>query len=761
MKVVGQSLPKIDALPIATGQPVYTEDLAPSQALVVKVLHSPHAFARLRQVDVSLALKVPGVACVLTHQDVPQERFTLAGQSYPEPSPYDRRILDEYVRYVGDAVAIVAAVDEKTAEKALQLIRVEYEVLEPVLDFETAARHASVVHPEDNVLCNFPIGMEKEKNIICTHKNEYGDVEAELAQCPVVVEETYYTQAQAHGMMETYRAYSYLDHAGRLTIVSSTQIPFHVRRQMARALEMPASRIRVIKPRIGGGFGGKQTGAVEMFVAAVTKRTGKAAIIVYSRTETFSCTNSRHAMRLTVRLGADEEGTIRAVDIQGLSDGGAYGEHAPTTFSVVGEKTLPMYHKAKAVRFMGQVVYTNKLPGGALRGYGATQGTFAQESAVNLLAARLKMNPVELRQKNLIRQGDYSPIYKGKVLASSTLDQCIATGKKLIGWEEKYPVRDFGDTLRAVGMAVTMQGSGIAGIDTASAEIRLNDDGNYTLLIGSTDMGTGSDTILAQMAAEVLETNLEHLIVHAADTDVSPFDPGSYASSTTYVTGMAVKLAAEELRGKMLEQAAKLLEADGAQISFDGVKFWSEDGKRRLTVAKLAERMALGAGCQQLTGQGTYGSPTSPPPFVAGFAEVEIDKATGKVTPIDFVAVVDCGTVINPALARVQTEGGVVQGIGMALYEEVRYTGQGRLETCNFMQYKIPCRKDVGNVRVAFEPSYEPTGPFGAKSIGEAVINTPAPAIAHAVFNATGVQLTQLPLTPEKVLNALLTKKRG
>jgi CO/xanthine dehydrogenase Mo-binding subunit len=760
MNMIGKSVPKLDALPIATGKPVYTEDLITRDALTVKILRSPHAFARITAIDIANAAKLPGVECILTYKDVPNARFTLAGQSYPEPSPYDRLILDPIVRYVGDEVAIIAAVDEKTANKAMKLIKVSYEVFEPVLDFETAAGHKSVVHPEDDVHCNFPIGMDKEQNITCTHHVEFGDIEEELAKCDAVVEETYYTQAQAHAMMETYRSFSYLDHMGRLVVISSTQIPFHVRRQLARALQIPASRIRVIKPRIGGGFGGKQTGAVEMFAAIVTMKTGKPALIVYDRTETFSCTTSRHAMRLTVRLGADKEGFIRVVDIQGLSDTGAYGEHAPTTFSLVGLKTLPLYNKTKAVRFSGHVVYTNKMPGGALRGYGATQGIFAVESAVNLMAKKLKVDPTEFRLKNLTKEGETCLFNQGKILASSALHRCIETGKKMIAWDEKFPAKDMGNNkIRAVGMAVTMQGSGIAGIDTASAEIRLNDDGNYTLLVGSTDMGTGSDTILAQMAAEVLDTSLDTIIVHAADTDISPYDPGSYASSTTYVTGMAVVQAAQDLKGKLLERAAKFLEVDREQMQFDGELLQTKDGTKSISVEKLAQALVMGSG-RQLTGQATYGSPVSPPPFIAGFAEVEVDKETGKIELIDYVAVVDCGTVINPNLARIQVEGGIVQGIGMALYEDVRYSAKGRMETSNFMQYKIPCRKDIGTVRVAFEESYEPTGPFGAKSVGEVVINTPQPAIAHAVYNAVGVRITSLPITSEKVFTAMQTLKR-
>lgn len=755
MNMIGKSIPKLDALPIATGKPVYTEDLITKDALIIKILRSPHAFARITAIDTAHALKLPGIECILTHKDVPNVRFTLAGQSYPEPSPYDRMILDPIVRYVGDEVAIIAAVDEKTALKAMKLIKVSYEIFEPVLDFETATGHKTIVHPEDDLHCNFPIGLDKEKNITCTHHVEFGDIEGELAKCDVVVEETYYTQAQAHAMMETYRSFSYLDHMGRLVVISSTQIPFHVRRQLARALQIPASRIRVIKPRIGGGFGGKQTGAVEMFSAIVTLKTGKPALIVYDRTETFSCTTSRHAMRLKVRLGADKEGFIRVVDIHGLSDTGAYGEHAPTTFSLVGLKTLPLYNKTTAVRFTGHVVYTNKMPGGALRGYGATQGIFAVESAVNLAAHKLNLDPAEFRLKNLTKEGETSLFNQGKILASSALHRCIETGRKMIGWEEKYPAQEIGSNkVRAVGMSVTMQGSGIAGIDTASAEIRLNDDGNYTLLIGSTDMGTGSDTILAQMAAEVLNTPLDTIIVHAADTDISPYDPGSYASSTTYVTGMAVVRAAEDLKNKLLEQAAVFLEAGREQVQFDGEAFATQDGKQTVTLAALAQSLVMGAG-RQLIGQATYGSPVSPPPFIAGFAEIELDKETGKVELIDYVAVVDCGTVINPNLARIQVEGGIVQGIGMALYEDVRYSTKGRMETSNFMQYKIPCRKDIGRVRVAFEESYEPTGPFGAKSVGEVVINTPQPAIAHAVYNAVGVRITSLPITSEKILTAM------
>ncbi len=752
MKSVGQSIRKIDGMAIATGKPVYTEDIAMNNALVVKILRSPHAFAKINSIDLSRAEKVEGVECILTYKDVPAERFTLAGQSYPEPSPYDRLILDKIVRYVGDEVAIIAAVDERTALLAMKKIKVDYEVWEPVLDFEKALGNSTVVHPEEDLSCNFDIGLHKEKNIASSFKEVVGDVEEEFRRCYEVVEDVYYPQAQAHAMMETYRAYTYLDHTGRLVVVSSTQIPFHVRRQLARALQIPSSKVRVIKPRIGGGFGGKQTSAVEGFAAIVTLKTGKPAIIIYDRKETFSCTTSRHAMRLKVKLGADQDGIIRAIDMQVLSDTGAYGEHAATVLGCVGHYTLPLYNKARAVRITGNAVYTNKMPAGAFRGYGATQGTFALESTVNKLAERLKMDPTEVRLKNISKEGETFLTGQGVLLGSSSLDRCIEKGKELIGWKEKFPRREIGQNkVRAVGMAITMQGSGIANIGTASVEIRLNDDGNFTLLSGATDMGHGCDTILTQMAAEILEIPMDNIIFVAGDTDTSPYDPGSYASSTTYVAGTATVKAAKDLKNKILEQGAKLLGVSLHEAELNGLAVRTINGDQEISLVKLAELTILGAGKLQLTSYATHGSEVSPPPYVAGFAEVEVDQETGKVELIDYVAVVDCGTVINPNLARMQAEGGIAQGIGMALYEEVHYNDLGKMETNSFMQYKIPCRKDVGKVHIAFEESFEPTGPFGAKSIGEVVANTPSPAIAHAVYNAVGVRVKHLPITPEKV----------
>ncbi|RDY25666.1 aldehyde oxidase [Romboutsia weinsteinii] len=752
MSLIGKSIPKTDGMAIATGKPVYTDDLAAKDALVIKILRSPHANAKIINIDTKRAMLVPGVECVFTYKDVPNTRFTLAGQSYPEPSPYDRLILEDRVRYVGDEVAIVAAVDEKTAIKALKMIKVEYEVLDAVIDFETAIDSKTLVHEEDRH-CNFEIGMQRERNIVSTHNYEKGDIEKTLSECDVVVEETYYTQAQAQGMMETYRAYNYLDHMGRLVVVSSTQIPFHVRRHLSRALNMPSSKIRVIKPRIGGGFGGKQTACVEIFTALVTLKTGKPSKIIYDRKETFNSSNSRHAMKLNVKVGAMNDGTIKVIDINALSDTGAYGEHASTTFGLVGEKTMPMYNKLEASRFRGNVVYTNKMPAGAFRGYGATQGCYAVESTINLLSSKLGMDPTEVRLKNIIHEGETSFAYN-KAINSVNLVECINKGKELIGWGEKYPSKDLGNgKVRSVGMALTMQGSGIAGIDTSSVEVRLNDDGNYTLYVGSTDMGTGSDTILAQMAGDILETTMDKIIVVSADTDIVPYDPGSYASSTTYVTGMAVVKACQELKSKIIKLGSDRLGVDKELVEFDGDKISFED--KSISIFDIAVDFTVGPNKNQLVGFASHGSPVSPPPFIAGFVETEIDKETGKVELVDYVAVVDCGTVINKNLATIQTEGGIVQGIGMALFEEVRYTEDGHMDTNTFMQYKIPARCDVGNIRVEFVETHEPTGPFGAKSIGEVVVNSPLPAIQEAIYNGVGVRINTLPMTPEKIFMAI------
>ena len=767
MRYVSRPVRKVDGMSLVTGKPLYTDDLAPKECLIVMALRSPYAYARIRNIDVSKALLVKGVECVLTYKDVPKVRFTNAGQTYPEMSSYDRLILDEYVRYVGDEVALVGAVNEKAAQQALKLIKVDYEVLTPVLDYKKAVDNPVIVHNYDDYFNHYDFqGQDNKRNIVVNGVSENGDVDAEFARCDVIVDQEYEIQAQEQCMMETFRTYTYLDHNSRLCVVSSTQVPFHVRRILSRALQIPQTRIRVIKPRIGGGFGAKQTVVSDFYPAIVTLKTGRPAKMVYTRKETFMASNSRHQMCIRAKVGADADGSIRAIELTTLSNQGAYGEHGTTTIGLSGHKSIPLYNQAKAFRFNYTGVYTNTMPAAAFRGYGATQGLFALESAVNELAIKLKMDPTLLREKNMVRFGEIMPAYYNEPLTSSALDRCIYRGKKMIGWDEKYPRTQISDTkVRAVGMAIAMQGSGISKVDTAGAEIKLNDDGSYTLKIGATDMGTGCDTILTQIAAETLLADMDQFIIAQVDTDISPFDPGSYASSTTYVTGMAVYNAACDLKNKIIFAGAKMLDPEKYHMAFeqfnpkmfyfDGTKVIEVSRGRSVSIHDIAVHCAGSYLGNYLNGSGFYSSPTSPPPLMAGFVEIELDKETGKYEVIDYVGVVDCGTVVNTNLARVQAEGGISQGIGLAMYEDVQYSSKGKMMTNSFMQYKIPSRVDVGKIRVEFESSYEPSGPYGAKSIGEIVVNTPAPAIADALRNAVGINLRQLPMTPEKVLTAM------
>lgn len=717
MCLIGKSVEKIDGYMLTSGQPVYTDDIDASDYLYIHLVRSPYPFAKVIDVDSKSSLMISGVEAIYSWKDVPTNRFTTAGQSYPEPSPYDRRILDEYVRYVGDPVAIIAAKDKETALKAEKLLKIKYDKLTPVLDPKDAMTSETTIHPEDDLTVHFDFGCRPKSNIAGSYETGYGDIDSAFSNCTHIVEREYFAQAQAHAMMETYRTRTYKDEDGRLVIVTATQIPFHVRRIIASALAINEEDIRVIKPRIGGGFGGKQTAVTELYTAFVTHMTGKPARLVYTRKETFSATSSRHAMSFKIKIGADSDGIIKAIDMESLSDTGAYGEHAWTVLMVAGHKSLPLYNKADAARYRGNAVYTNKMPAGALRGYGVTQAIFALESAVNELADKLNIDPTEIRLKNIIRQGESNPILEGSTednpatLSSSTLERCITMGKELIGWDDKYGKKIInGSKTRGVGVALTMQGSGIAKIDEASIVIVKRSDNDYLLKLGATDMGTGCDTILAQIAAHELNVDMTAITVETGDTDTMPFDTGSYASSTTYVTGNAVINAAADLMKK---------EKEGYELP--------------------------------ITGSGKYSGEISPPPFIAGFAEVEVDSDTGELELLNYVAVVDCGTVINHNLAKIQVEGGLVQGIGMALYEDVKYSTQGKMITDTFMQYKVPTRKDIGNIEVVFAPSYEPTGPKGAKSIGEVVINTPPPAIAHAIANATGVTLRNLPLKSEDI----------
>ena len=749
---INKSVRKKDAMRLLLGKPVYTKDIVPDNALVVKLLRSPHANAIVNTIDTKTAKLVPGVVDIFTWEDVSNERFTNAGQTYPEASPYDRLIIDRHVRFVGDVVAIVAAEDEKAALKALKLIKVEYEVLEPILDFRKALDNPILVHPEDNWRASCEVGGTNKRNLVASERSEHGDVDGVLADCDIVLDRTYHTKAFNQAMMETFRTYTSYDRYGRLHVISSTQIVFHVRRILSHALGIPKNMIRVEKPRIGGGFGAKQTAVSEVYPAFVTMKTGRPAMIIFTREESQIAGSPRHEMEVHVKLGANKDGKIRVLDLYTLSNSGAYGEHGPTTVGLSGHKSIPLYTGSlEAHRFNYDVVYTNTMAAGAYRGYGATQGIFALETTVNELAEQLKIDPVKIREMNMLKEGMQMPAYYDEIANACALDKCLSRCKEMFNWDERYPVKDLGNgKVRASGLAMAMQGSSISNLDVGSATVKLNDDGTYTLMIGAADMGTGCDTILAQMVAECMDCSVDDVTVFGADTDASPYDSGSYASSTTYLTGKAVEKACTDLKKQMCAIASSLLECDEDEIIFEEGKLSRINTDQAVTISELGTKSQLNNSIIPQA-SASHSSPVSPPPFMVGMVEIELDKFTGEVKIIDYVSVVDCGIPINPALARIQAEGGIVQGIGHTLFENITLDHNGRPIEASLMQYRLPTRLDMGNLKVEFENSYEPTGPFGAKSIGEIVINTPAPAIAHAIYRATGSWHRELPITPEQI----------
>jgi len=759
---VGQNVLKVDGLALAAGQPKFTLDLDVPQALVGKILRSPHAHAEILAVDTTEAERVPGVACILHHGNVPRIPYTTAGQGWPEPSPYDNFLFDRKVRFVGDQVAAVAAEDEDTAEVALRKIVVEYKVLPAVLSLDQAlATGAPVIHDEPDAEGIY----DPQANIAAAVDIPVGDVAHALAGSPVIAEATAEIPYSQHSAIEPHCVIAYFDEDGRLVLRSSTQVPFHVRRIVARVLEIPPSRIRVVKPRIGGGFGSKQEVILEPVVAALAFRTKRPVQLAYTRQEVFVASRTRHPMRVTVRLGASKDGLLRAHEMEALSNTGAYGTHALTVLSNVGSKTLPLYNKAEHLRFHGKAMYTNLPVAGAYRGYGATQGYFALEIAMDILAEKLGLDPVELRLRNHIREGETSPIFEkigegregtAQIVRSCALGECLRIGAKRIGWREKRArVRRDGPRAYGVGMSCAMQGSGITGVDMAGATVVMQDDGSFRLLVGATDLGTGSDTILAQIAADVLGVPVEQILVYSSDTDFTPFDKGAYASSTTYVSGNAVLKAAEEVRDQVLAVAASALGEPAENLVLAGGTVRSKRGGKSLTLSEIGHRAAYTADQRQIAATASFTCPESPPPFAAFFAEVAVDTETGVVRVERFVTAADCGVAIHPQQAEGQIEGAVVQGIGHALTEELLFSPRGRVVNANFFDYKIPCAPDVPEIEAILVPSYEPTGPWGAKSIAEIGINGPLPAISNAIYHAVGVRLTRAPFTPERVLAAL------
>lgn len=755
--MISRSHAKIDGRSAAMGKPLYVEDLAPKDALVVKILGSVHPFARIERIDSSKALALEGVVCVLTYEDVPRVPVTFAAEAAPEGSTHDRTVLERIVRYMGEPVAVVAAESEKIALEALSLIEVEYTVFEPNFNMEESIG-STALYESSEVFTHFDNGSRPEKNIIAAKHERHGqEVHEVLNESEYSVDLISSTQAQAHAMSETHRCFCSPDPRGKLVIYSSCQSVFNTQRIVAESLGIPPYKVRVIKPKVGGAFGGKNTTFFEPIVAAVTLKTGRACTLITTRKECFTITNTRHASKVRVQMGLDAEGSISAIAVDMLINGGAHGEHSFDVLCVGCNNSLPIYRTPRALSFDGRAVYTNTVPAGAFRGFGGPQVQFALEGAVSRLAWDSKRDPSLLRLENCITAGESHPFVSGGVVKSSTLRQLIERGRELIGWEENYPARRVDeDTIRAVGMSIAMHGSGIGGLDRVNATVSLNYDGSVTLFVGSCDLGTGADTVLLQIASQVLELDTEAINLVVSDTELTPYDKGAYASSTTYVTGNAVAAACQKLRTKILDQASVLysLKSENLELVEGFIKDTGSETES-IPLHRLATDLASHGGGTQLSVTSPYRCDVSPPPYVAGFVLLEVDTRTGKIDLKKYVALVDCGTVINPALARIQVEGGCAQCMGWALHEDVIYDAKGNLKSDSMFTYRIPTSMDIPPMEVEFIESYEPTGPFGAKSMGEVVFHTPAAAIREALLHATGIFYPSLPFTPMKVLKGI------
>ena len=768
-QTVGKSPRRLDALKLALGKGTYCDDVALEDVLHLQVLWSPHAHARITSIDTSEAEKVPGVVLVLHHGNVARIPYTTAGQGHPEPSPYDTFVFDHKVRFVGDRVACVAATSLEAAARAVKLIRVTYEQLPAVLDpREAMVEGAPIIHDQPEAT-GLP-GFDPQKNIAAQMDVSHGDVEAAFARADLVVERFYSVPYQAHCALETHAAVSWLDEDNRLVVRVATQVPFHSRRILARVLGIPVQRIRVVKPRIGGGFGGKQEVLLEDLPALVTLRTGRPARLVLSRAEDLVSSRTRHPQLIRWKTGVNRDGRLVAQELDVLANTGAYGAHALTVQSCTAGKTLPLY-RAEAYRFVMKAVYTNLPVAGAFRGYGGPQGFVALESQMDEIAGLLEMDPLEFRRMNLIGPGDENPLAEalgeGKEgppqrIRSCEIGECIERGKQAIGWERRATLPRSGPVKRGMGMSCLMHGSGIPGVDMGSAHIKLNEDGSFNMHVGATDIGTGSDTILGQIAAETLGVPVEKMIVYSSDTDHTPFDKGAYASSTTFITGEAVRKAAAGVARQLCDAAWEMWRHQGDPCEREELRV--ENGgvvrpdRRRISHAEICLSTFYSHDQHQIMDHGSHMTFECPPPFSAHFCEVEVDTETGGVKMLKYVAAVDCGVAIHPKSAEGQTEGGAVTGMGYALSEDFTFDGAGHMLATSFRHYKQPSSLDVPEFETILVRSYEPAGPFGAKSVSEIPMDGPGPTLLNAIADAIGIRIRELPITPEKVRQAWLDK---
>lgn len=750
-EVVGKRETRKDAIAKVTGKAKYADDFFERDMLVGKVLRSPHAHALIKRIDTSKAKAFPGVEAVITHEDLPRIIYGTAGHPYAlEPEHRDvedRLILTDKARFVGDAVAAVVAVDALTAEKALKLIEVDYEVLPFVLDPEEAVKPgAPVIHDE------------RPDNIISSFGEEIGSFEEDLKNADHVFEGVYETSIVQHSHLEIQTAYAQVDTDGRILIVSSTQIPHIVRRIAAQALGLPWGRIRVIKPYIGGGFGNKQDVIIEPLTAAMSLAVGGRPVrYALTREECFIDTRTRHAMKFRMKTAVSKEGKLLGINIKLFSNNGAYASHGHTIAMSAGGKCRLLYN-FNSIKYEPVTVYTNLPAAGAMRGYGCPQIFYALDSHMEDIAREMKMDPIEFRKLNFISEGKVDP-HSDIVVRTFGLNECIEKGKELINWDaklEKYKNQS-GTKRRGLGMACFSYATGTYphGFEIAGARIVMNQDGSVQLQVGATEIGQGSDTVLSQIAAEVLGLPLDMVhIVSQQDTDITPFDTGAYASRQTFVSGAAVHKAAEEIRGKVLELAAKKVGLSIEALDIKNARIIERKlGREICTLEEIAmESYYDRVNAAPITSDVTANCRTNAMAYGATFAEVEVDMETGQVAVLEIYNVHDSGRIINPQLAEGQVHGGVSMGLGFALTEQMLFDKKtGAPLNNNFLDYKLQTIMDTPDIGSAFVELPDPAGSIGQKSLGENTTITPAPAIRNAVVNATGVVFEKIPLTPQSV----------
>ncbi|MCA1457585.1 molybdopterin-dependent oxidoreductase [Bradyrhizobium sp. BRP22] len=754
----GRSLPAPAGPLVVRGAARYTFDTKIEGMLHVKLLRSPHPHAKIVSIDKTAALAVPGVHAVLTHEDAPKLLFSTARHEKDWMDPEDTRVLDDVVRFIGQKVAAVVAETEAAAEEGCRRLKVDYELLPAVFDpAEAIAPGAPVLHGDKTVERRI---TNPARNLVAETHGEYGDVAKGLTEAAVTYEGTFTTQRIQHAALETHGGLAWIDADGILNVRSSTQVPFLARRGLSQIFDLPPDRIRVFCERVGGGFGGKQEMFVEDILALAALRTGRPVKLEFTREEQFIGTSTRHPMRVKVKAGADKDGKLTALQLDVLSNTGAYGNHAgPVLFHAVAE-SLSVYNCPNK-KVDAAVAYTNTLPAGAFRGYGLPQSLFAVEAAIDDLARQLGISPFDFRRRNVVKPGDpmLSPPpsdYHDVLYGSYGLDQCLDLVERAMA--EESPRHELSpEWLVGDGMALTMIDTVPPAGHLSDSKIALREDGGFDLTVGTAEFGNGTSTVHRQIAASALATTVDRIVLKQSDTANGGHDTGAYGSAGIFVAGRATQHAAENLAAAIKAFAAEIAESDAGACTLDNEAVVC--GRQRLSFAELAK--AADARGRVLEASGSaHGTPRSVAFNVQGF-RVAVNKGTGEVRILKSVQAADAGRVANPMQCRGQIEGGVAQSLGAALYEELVIDDGGRVINPRFRDYHLPSYADVPRTEVFFAETSDAVGPMGAKSMSESPYNPVAAALGNAIANATGIRFTTMPFKPDRLFPALHEKYGG